>query len=79
MGKAAWSVPSTTCAMVNCGSLLEIWFGPCCLQGSLPAIDHKLGMQLLVITSAFSPKPVLTRLEIGEVRRRSQRGGVSGT
>lgn len=63
---------------MNRGTLLGIWFGLLCLQGSLPATDHKLGMQLLVVTSAFSLKPVLSRLEIWVFRRRNQRGGVSG-
>lgn len=70
MDKAMWGVPSTICTVVNHGSLLGIWFGLLCLQGSPSATDHKLGMQLLVVTSAFSLKPVLTRLEIWEVRMR---------
>ena len=63
---------------MNRGPLLGIWFCLLCLQGSLPATDHKLGMQLLVVTLTFSLKPVLTRLEIWEVRRTTQRGGASG-
>lgn len=78
MDKAMWGVPSTVCTVVNRESLLGIRFGLLCLRGSPPATDHKLGMQILVVTSAVSLMPVLTRLEIWEVRTRNQRGGASG-
>lgn len=66
--KGMWGVPCTVCTTANRGSLLGIWFGLLHLQGSPPAVDHKCGRQLLVVTG----------LEIWGVERRTQRGGASG-